>query len=623
MPSNKYSVIIPRFDGGLNSRVSPLLGDISQSPNLQNVEFDEFGAVGTINGVTALGAAIASARVDGLWSFMIPTATHLVAACNNMILRASGNTFVTIPSAQDIFTAAVKIHAEQMNQYFFVSNGYATPHKWNGTEFTRWGIPVNSMPVSANTNGTTTYMVSGGYYQYVFYGISSGGSRGDYSTANTDMQNVNGVAITVKGIPTAPISHGINYIGIARCTAGLSGLFWVVTQIANGQTTYTDTASDSALSTEAPEDNGLPAAFTVFAPFLGRMFGACSTGSNPEYLYYSEVNEPEVFPAENILRVGPGDGCEIRSIGLLQNGIVIGKDDGQGNGSMWYLSMPTSSAADWVLKKLTTPYGSIGPKRLPNFGNMLAYLNKYGIYDLNEAESDLFRSDSIGFDIQTDIDAFGDAYLEGAYAVNFKNKLWISVPYGSGTANDRIYTYDYVKGRGLVSRKEAAWSRIPDIDINTMCVHQGTLYGGSSLNDGLVYQLDTGHDFNGSAIDSYFYTMVIKGQKGHERHTKQWRYALVTVDASGAWNMSVDYQIFDTNDTLQSAAIDLTPGGAVWNTMVWGTAKWGRPRDQIVVRITFNDAVGVYLQLRFRTATADQYFKVHNVEVFYNLKGVR
>jgi hypothetical protein len=622
MASSKHSFYIPRFDGGLNSSVSPMLGDMTQSPELQNVQFDDLGAVGTINGTTAAFNPIASQPIDGLFSLVLPSSNQIIAQCAGMTLRASGNTFVTIPSGQGIFTAGVYLHGEQINSKLFLSNGYALPHKYNGNEYTRWGIPVNSMPVSVIATGITTCMVSGGVYEYAFWGISSSGSKGDYSTA-LSYTNTNGLGLKISGIPTAPISHGIEYIGIGRSTAGLSGLFWVVSQVTNGVTSFIDVAPDATLSVEAPADNGLPKLFTTFTPFLGRMFGASSTSSNPEYLYYSEIDEPEVFPSLNVVRIGEGDGCAIRSIGQLSTGLVIGKDDGKGNGSLWFLYMPTSNSSDWQLKKVPSPYGAIGTRKMPNFGNMLAYLNKYGIYDFNESSLDLYKSDSISYNIDADVKTFNEDYLEGAYAINFKNKLWLSVPYGTASANNRIYTYDYVIGRGLVTRENASWGVITDTAVKTMAVHQGDLYGGSSASNGIVYQLDTGTAFNGSAIDSYYYTMAIKGRSEHESNTKLWRYAIITVDTSGAWNMDVDYLTMDSGGAPKTTTADLSSGGALFGSAIFGVNSYGKATEQKKIRVTFEDCLGVYLQLRFRTSTANQYFKVHNVEVFYNLKSTR
>ena len=45
----RYGIKINRFDGGLNTKVSPELGELNESPDLLNVDFDDLGAVGTRN----------------------------------------------------------------------------------------------------------------------------------------------------------------------------------------------------------------------------------------------------------------------------------------------------------------------------------------------------------------------------------------------------------------------------------------------------------------------------------------------------------------------------------------------------------------------------------------------
>ncbi|RKX66086.1 MAG: hypothetical protein DRP42_03805 [Tenericutes bacterium] len=397
----------------------------------------------------------------------------------------------------------------------------------------------------------------------------------------------------------------------------------MVTEISNSVTSYTDTADDSELVTDAPTNNGLPGNFTVFLEHLEMMFGVAGNSNYASRLYYSNVNEPEIFSAGEHIRVGEGDGHTITGLAVIANSLVIAKDDGNGNGSVYLLYMPTAFQADWSLIRLNTANGGQSARVMERFSNHIMYLNKHGVFDLNEYEVGQIRSDALSFKIEPDIYNIAEDYIKNAAAITWKNKVWLSVPYGASTENNKIFQYDFVRGRSSKQRQYAAWSKFSNMNISDFTIHDGELYGGSSLEDGFVYKLDTGFNDSGDAIDSYYKTMPITGKESHRNNTKVWRELLLLVECTGNWNMDLTY----SNDFLLNAgveySINLNPAGPVWGTAVWGTSVWSAGTERKWVKIVFKNSVSTSIQLKFATNAVDEYFKVHEARIRYNLRAIR
>ena len=618
-----YSVAIDRFDGGLNTKTTPLLGGPDQSPDLYNVIFDDLGAVETRRGYSKFNSSlIATAPIDMLHSYVQNNGTkQFLAACNGSFYRASGNTFVTIPSAQAVYTAGVRVQSITFQNKAFLSNGNSTPYKYDGTDFARWGVTPPAVPLSGTTISSDGLLT--GTYKYVLVGLNTFGTKGDYATASTAI-TVASKDINVYGLYQWPTSHGVQYKLLCRNTAGVQDLFYVVTQLTNAQTSYVDNIPDSYLVTDAPEDNGVPQNFTSMVSFQGRVFAAAANSTNPMFLYYSNIDDPEIFPSDSIIKIGEGDGYPITALAVLSNAIIVSKNDGKGNGSMWLLYMPDANPNNWSLNKLDTGSSTQSSKVMINFSNYIAFINRYGVFDLDQQAVGSIKSDALSFNIEPDIYALATAYLSTATAIVWKNKIWLSVPYGATQSyNNRIYQYDFIRGRGIDERQLGAWSRFDQHSISELAIHDGDLYGGSSLQDGFVYKLDTGYVDDASVIDSYYKTMPITGMPEHQSHTKVWRFAYITVECTGDWFMNLSYSNDFKDEAGNTVQISLDPESSVWDTAVVGLTKWGPGYLQKRIKIIFRGSTSKAIQLKFSTATASQYFKVHKVEVFYNLRGLR
>jgi len=596
MARGQEEYIINRFDLGLNTKATRYNMAPEESPDLQNVTFDDLGAVGTRAGYSAfLSTPLNSYAIDGLHGYVKSDGTsYLVAGGGDLLFRMSGNTGVTIPSAQSVLTAGEPQVYRTFQNQMWVANGYNT-YKWNGTEFTQWGVSAPSAATAAvNSAGTQT-----GQYRWVVLGVNSNSAQGNYGSATTEVSLTSERAY-ITSMPIFATSAGVNEKIICRNTAAGSGVYWVVTTVSNAQNVYEDNHDDSELITLAPTDNYPPPNFTVFTEHLGRVFGAAGNSANPSYLWYSDQDEPETYGVAAFERIGQGDGYKITGLATLADYLLVIKGNDSGGGSIYILYTPDGTPANWSLTKLDTESGGDAEKVVVRFANFVMYMNKNGVYDLNQHALGVIKTDSLSFNIESEIYALAEDYLKNAAAYTWKNKVWLSVPYGAVTANNRVYQYDYVRGRGATTRKQAAWAKFTNLAISDFTTYDGKLFGGSSAANGKIFELDTAWNDEGSAINSYFKTFVIRGKKGHENATKVWRRVQMLVDTPGDWNMTLTYTNPDFGEVGTSAEINLDPDDADWGTAIWDTNKWGAGFDRRTVEVVFRNSVSKGIQLKLR-----------------------
>jgi hypothetical protein len=166
----------------------------------------------------------------------------------------------------------------------------------DGLSISRWGIvpPPNGFDAVPGAAGTLT----GVYLYRVTYKSSVTKSRSNPNTEDTTVE-VTDQAINLSDLPVSTDPQ-VDLLEIWR-TIGNQALFFKVTEIANGTTTYTDTIDDLDLEPEQlPFDNIDPSNPVDFAfheiagPHQGRMWYAGNRHPGTEgYVYYSPIGRAE------------------------------------------------------------------------------------------------------------------------------------------------------------------------------------------------------------------------------------------------------------------------------------------------------------------------------------------
>lgn len=633
--TSAYDVVYPAkgrvtFDGGLNNKFERSIIRDNESPDCYNVVFTN-GAVATVGGSTKLNTtAIGSFAFDGLYTRRANTgAETMVAFAGGTAWQLAGATFTTIPSAQSVFTAGVRVGTTQYENHMFIGNGFVTPYKYNGTAFTRHGVPEPSTAPTGTVSASGGTFPSAVYYYKVGF-VNSAAAEGDVSTMSTAFSVAVNGSVELTGIPVAPTSHGVNSRTLYRAS-GTAGVFQRIATIGdNTTTTFSDTYFPAGAT--APTDNGEPPVYSVACYHQNRLW--VNDAANPNYVWYSNLFEPYTFASTNFIAIGDASFDLVKGLSVYDNAIAVMCENG-----MYLIYMPSTTPTDWSVVKTRSQVGGKSPFSTFLYNNKLAFGSMQNskfvgfsaltgsaidpeatTLDIAVAGSE-FTSDRI----EPDMFQVQEAYVGNISAMVFQNKAYISLTSGNGnTANNRVYVFDFSYSN-LSKDQEASWVPISGINAAQFCVYDGKLYYGSSTANGFVYQLLTDtYAFDGTAINSYFWTKEFSGQPGHETLEKDFRWLWLLVDKAGAYYMNLTARVDSDQGAGVTKQLDLNPGSTIWNAFTWGVAEWGGGSAQEEIKVPLGPLRGKRLQLKFSNQNAlNQRFKVHGMRFTYNIKGKR
>jgi hypothetical protein len=634
-PTNNYvSFRLPVLDGGLNTKFTDTSTPLNSSPDLSNILLDDFGAVRSTPGYVKFNAtAIASAPIDGMGTYYDPSGDRIImCACNGNYYQQVGNSFTVLSGSTSVYTAGVHVKMINVGDKVLFGDGYAAPYKWDGTYFLKYGA-AQPAGVAAATPVSTASGVLSGTYNYAITYVNSALAESNFQVIAT------GVVlpwvpfwVDLSAIPTAPASWGINSINIYRTTAAASSTYWLVTSVSGAQTSVTDNNADADLVTTMPVDRGAPPQCKFMVYYRGRIFAA-GDPQNPYRVYYSESalgsGGTEAWPVLNFLEIEKGDGFLISGLEAWGNSIVIHKNDGKGNGSIYLLyiadAASVSDTTNWYVFKSPAAYSAISDKSQAFFQNLLFYVNRTGAYALSgqdlarstaDSEYGRFSTDSLSYTIDTDVKLWTASQLSNAAAITFDNKVWLAVPLAS-TNNNTIYVYDFVR---LGEDKKGVWSKLSAPAVSNFVVNDGALYAGGY--NGIVYKMQSGSSFDGAAISPYYYTAYIGGAPEHRDNVKVFRFLYIVHECSGNWNLNIDYLV-DFDGIVGSKTLNLTSGGSIWGTLQWSNGAWGGGVTTKRSRLIIPGAVGKAIKFKFSVTGLNESFKIKELELVYNLRGKR
>ena len=614
------------FDGGLNNKFARGVLPDNESPDCLNVVFEN-GTVGTREGSSKLNTAAAGSFVcDGLYTRQDNDGSEsMIAFFGGDMFRLSGTTWATIPSAQSYYTAGNRIATEQAENYMFMCDGTQNPYKYNGTDWTRHGIPAPTQTAVAASNGTGNVT---GSVSYKYTNVNTALVEGDLSPVVATI-TVSNASVTITNIAVAPQSHGVNQRKIYRTEAGGSTYKLVGTISDNITTTFNDNVADASLGATAPTDQGEPPKFKAIVYHSRRLFFIDDT--NPNYLQYTELDNPYVVKATNFLRIGDKTADLPQALGVYENGVMVFGERGNE-----FIYMPDTDPSNWVVVRGKSKFGSKSPFGVVNFNNKLFFpavvADKFiGFANVIGATVEpsattlsilTAGSDTQSDKIEPDMFKVQEAYLKNISSIVFQNKVYTTLTWDTGnTTNNRIYVYDFSISN-ISKKQEFAWSPWSGLNISQFTIYDGKLYGGSSVADGFVYQLeDSSYNDDGSAIDSYYWTKEFDGAEPGFR--KDLRQVNMLVDLAGSYNMGVNVRKDGINTNGNAYTVDITPVGSLWDTAQWDTDQWDGESIEDNKRLYLSE-IGNRFQFRFDNGnTADQRFKVHNMDFAYNTKGFR
>jgi hypothetical protein len=620
---------IVTLDGGLNSKFPRSLIRDNESPDCFNVIFNN-GGCETRGGSTKLNtAAIGSFTVDGLYTRRDNSASEtMIAFAGGSAWDLQGTSFITIGSAQSVYTAGQRVGAAQYENHIFCGNAGVIPYKYNGTDFTRHGVypPTSTHTAATNSNGTLT-----GDYQWKVTYVNSQSVESDVGPVNSTFTAASeDVAIT--SIPVAPQSFGVDARKIYRTENGGTDFKLLTTINDNSTTSYIDNSSDSELGAAAPTDKGVPPNYGIIEYTQNRLF--CNDPANPNYVVYSDLAEPYTFGALSFIRLGDNATDIVKSIKAYNNGLIV-----TGERTMTFIYMPDTTPGNWIPVILKVPFGSSSPFGLLPFNDRLIFPATEGgkfagigtlVGSAVEPDATFLSVMTAGGELSSTkiADQMSDvqqAYIGNISAIAFDNRVYIAITKDTGeTQNNYIYTLDY-DNDNLSKVQKFSWAPWDGINASQFTVYNNLLYCGDSTATGFIRQLNTTtYNDDGTAINSYYWTRDYPGFKNDENFHKDFRFINLLVEKPGDWNMDVFARVDSDKGDGDKYTIDLDPGGSLWGTMRWGEDDWGGGSDEEDVKLFLGSLRGKRIQFKFTNQnTANQKFKVDWIKFAYNKKGYR
>jgi len=631
---SKFDIIYPSkgrigFDGGLNNKFDVQLIPDNESPDCQNVVFGR-GSVETRGGTDLVNtAAVGSFACDGLYVRHDSDASETMTAWfGGTLYDLQGTSFITIPSAQSIFTPGVRVSAAEYEDYIFYGNGTESPYKYNGAEFTRHGVPAPTTTSTVATAATGTELT--GDYQYKFTYINSNLVEGDVSPVTSTWTAATENAL-LTSIPVAPQSFGVNTRKIYRTEASGTAFKLVTTIDDNTTTTYEDGIADGALGATAPTDQGEPPNYCCVLFHQARLF---MIDNATNFIKYTEIANPYVVKATSFRRIGDTSGDIPKGLAVYDNSVVVFCQN-----STWIIYMPTTSPSDWSDIKVRTPFGSNSPFAPFMYSNKVMFAatqsEKFvGFAALSgdtvdpnatlltvSAAGSFLKSDKI----EPDMFNIQESFLRNISSMVYQNKAYITVTYASGSIiNNRIYVFDF-SIENLGKPQKFTWSPWTGLSAAQMAVLDGTLYYATSDDDGFMYAMnsDTFND-NNTAINSYYWTKEFSGNNGQDTFEKDFRSTNILYEQPGAYFMNFTQKVDSDKGDGNTTVIDLDPGSNLWGTIRLGTDPWGGGENEKELKKFLGTVHGKRIQFKFDNQNkVDQKFKILGLNITYNLKGRR
>lgn len=384
------------------------------------------------------------------------------------------------------------------------SNGYDPPVKWDGL-----------LTTTADTNGartagdlvtqlgspfaqllTGTGLVASRWYQYriAYYN----GTTYSYSTTRTNPLLTGATVHNIKltDIPLGPSGTTHRYLyrttgQTSRANVVADNTFYLVADIAdNTTTTYSDSTADGTIIADNPPTwaTVTSSGSNVTPPhglflFINKDYiwlanDPSGTTYGQSTAYFSQVLNPDYWPATNFFLIRPDDGDVITAITSFLGQLTIFKTN-----TIQKIYTDTATVTSWQLSQPFSYIGASAPYSVVPTPLGVFYLGRYGLYKFDGQNSTLI-SDVVTKDIR-DINATNYNNVASIFYNNEYRMAYESTATGSGV-NDRVLLFDTIRNSYTKDTENInAWALYGSAD------DYGALYSGSSNTDGNILSHST------------------------------------------------------------------------------------------------------------------------------------
>lgn len=496
LPTNQFYVI-DDFSKLLLSHQNPYTIGNQGAIDAENVRANEqAGSLAKRPPLNLVGTCNHSSPVTGLYRYYKSDGTKYTLNTSSTFLDYISDAG-SCTNLEALLTTGKRSTFITYKDWVIVTNGYDQPIKWDGK------LTVTSNTTGARTAGdlatqlgapfaellTGTGLTASKWYQYkiAYYN----GTTYSYSDARTNplLTGSSVHSIKLTDIPLGPsgTTHRYLYRTLnqnSRAAVIADTAFYLVDDIAdNITTTFSDNVADSTISADNPPtwSTVTSSGSNVTTPhglflFINKDYiWLANDPSGVSYgqstAYFSQVLNPDYWPATNFFLVRPDDGDSITGITSFLSQLTIFKTN-----SIQKIYTDQSSPTSWQLSQPFSFIGAAAPYSIVVTPLGIFYLGRFGLYKFDGQSSSLI-SDVVTKDIR-DINATNYNNVASVYYNNEYRMAYEASSTGAA-ANDRVLLFDIVRNSYTKDTENInAWALYSSAD------DFGALYSGSSQSDG-------------------------------------------------------------------------------------------------------------------------------------------
>ena len=333
------------------------------------------------------------------------------------------------------------------------------------------------------------------------------------------------------------------------------------------------------------------------------------TTKNGSRIRWSDVNDPDSWPANNFIDIEPDDGDQVVAVKRFRNSLYVLKQ----NSIHEVIITGLEGAEAFVTRPIARGIGAWAKNSVKVIDTVgMFFLGSNGVYVFDGQDLEL-----ISDPIQRKIDSITRSRYSLAVAELHrpKHQYWLSTSFGTDeTQNNEVLVYDYIQKSWTVftGLTAAVVARAEDNNGNDL-LFSGDYYGK-------VYKQDTGNvdEPNGAEMPIAAYYMTNEIHLNSPEIEKSFKYLYVFSKINSSATVSIDaYYDFDETVT-DTFSLDVGSQGAIWGQSIWGLALWPEFSTK-VSRIDLNRN-GKAIKLRFRNNEAVQGLGILGWVLVYNLE---
>lgn len=321
--------------------------------------------------------------------------------------------------------------------------------------------------------------------------------------------------------------------------------------------------------------------------------------NNPSKAIFSELDNPDSYPALNFILVRGNDGDRITGYSSTKNRLLVFKEK-----TKWQIL--GDSTSNFALDGPRGQTGAVSQESIVVTDDLVYYCSRKG-----PAAWDLARSVDIGVKIPAQWKRVNPAAIAQTCACVFDGKYYVAAPVDGSASNNFCLVYDALR---MAWVPRAGWSLSSIVSWAPAGID--LLYSGDS-SAGLIYEHDddgTWND-NGVAIDAFWASKAWNfGFEERKTLKSIYLYLKLQIDPT---NVDVEVDV-DYSGWRKVAVFDLTKVVSLWDVALWDLDVWDGDPEAKPFRIAIASKFRS-IRVRVRNAELDRTFRLYGITFFFTV----